>query len=168
MYTLHSQITEMGPVVNSESAFRAIKCNASMRDQFSPGNEDIWEGTVCNWGGADHICPRALERMVGTQLCVWLPGMTPGQLVQPCLWLLCCTHFFRSCHLFWDFVPLSVTSLYQHILLVSPKGSGPPSAALCAQRGPHLLYMTGPSPTEQGSSWFRPPSHLTLWVVQEA
>lgn len=45
------------------NALDATKCNASMRDQFSAGNEDIWEGSLCNWG-PDHICPKALGRMV--------------------------------------------------------------------------------------------------------
>lgn len=60
----------------------ATKRNASMRDQFSAGNEDIWEGSLCNWG-PDHICQKALGRMVGTQVCAWSSGMTQGQLVQP-------------------------------------------------------------------------------------
>lgn len=64
------------------NALGATKCNASMRDQFSAGNKDIWEGSLCN-SGPDHICPKALGRMVGTQVCAWSSGMTQGQLVQP-------------------------------------------------------------------------------------
>lgn len=63
------------------SALGATKCNASTRDQFAAGNEDIWEGSLCNWG-PDHICPKALRRMVGTRVCAWSPGMTRGQVVQ--------------------------------------------------------------------------------------
>lgn len=73
-----------------------------MRDQYSTGNEGVWEGSFCNWV-ADHRCPRPLGRIMGAQVCAWSPRMTQGQLVKPCLWLLCCIYFPRSCHLFWDY-----------------------------------------------------------------
>lgn len=118
------------------NALGATKCSASMRDQFSAGNEDIWEGSLCNWG-PDHICPKALGRMVGTQVCAWSSGMTQGQLVQPSVFgFSCSTHFFRSCYLFGDFIPLRPHQLPTpiHTLPTCSSISSQP----CVQ-GPHLL-----------------------------